>query len=482
MNSGKFDSKSAGFFPGRSRGLATGPNKFDVPFNDIPDDMSGSRITQGDVTTNRPFIPDLVKRRRASSAKASPEDRIEAVNDDTELHIREGEILVMPIRQRNFRGGIARYADKETQGAVMSSLRGMRVGPMDTKNPAQWRNSFTFAGVAKTNKQIGGVTEGKRVAASMAGGLSLYTNSIEAFAPGIMGRLEMPSPILAERRRLAESAKEAGVRIDIAKPSIKPERPGDLAAHVQEHFASYVNNFVLSDARRKERDAILLSDPFNSQDNGGSELSHLLQFFICEYGRGSAVDFADSLILGEQLGLCSINFDPAGGVPMLTNLSRAYANVSIRSLDADLGRTIAKLEPGGTLTQANSQGDVNLIRGRRIAKAKVLYELLGLLPRENIDPSPELVDIILMKRLNGLLPASEETDAIRQQTAITQTGPRRNTEQLDSTETRMQNIHANRSRLNMFAFYQWYAGMATNRVAKSLQATKAAGLGDFVIS
>lgn len=469
MDGGKYgSSKGAGFFPGRSRGLAGGPNRFHVPFRDIPDDMNGSRIPQGEVTTNRTFIRDLAKRRRASSSKADANHRIEMLSDDSQLHINEGDLLIFPVRARNFRGGIAQYADRETQGAVMSSMRAMRVGEIDIKNPSLWKASFAFGGFAKTNKQIGGVTEGSRVAASMAGGRSVRTNSSEVFLPGNIVRLELPSPIPEERQKVADKARALGIQVDVAKPYLRPERADDIRVVVQDYFESYLNNYVIGAGKKSERDALLLTDPFSTHDNS-NELTHMLQFFITEYGRGSAIDFANYLALGEKLGLCTIDI-PSRDTVAMNRLSRSLAQLSTRKVDSEPGRTIVGLKDTGELRFSDDQGTVTGRRNQRTDNVVALYQLLGLLPRDNFDPSPELIEVVMLNRLHGLMPATSAAEELRQATAITHTGPRRHISLLNPIEARIENLHANRSRLGLLSFYQLYYEMTSKRVGTCLNA------------
>lgn len=471
MYGGKFgkEGKNSSFFPGNPTGLSSkSDNRFHVPFRDIPDDMTGSRVPQGEVTTNRPFLRDLVSRRKASSANVESHLRIEAVTDDTQLQINEGDILIMPVRQRNFRGGIARYADREVQGAVMSSMRGMRVGEIDAKNPDQWRSNFAFAGFAKTNKLIGGITEGSRVAASMGGARSVRTNSHHVFLPGNMVRMELPSPIFAERRALAKAAQEVGVMIDVAKPYLRPEQPDDLRLEVAQHFESYLRNFVLSDNTRVERDELLLRDPFNPHDTN-TDLPHILQFFVTEFGRGSAVDFCNNLALAEQLGLATLNIPT--DTAALNRLSRSLQRVNIKTLDTNTNKAFRGVSPQGEMEETTTAAESRPLRNQRVAKVKALYELCGLVARENFDPSPDLVEMTMLKRLHGLVPPGAEFDHIRQQTAVTQTGPHAHKDTLDELEARIQNVHANRSRIGLLSFYQYFYEMTNKRIGVCLTAT-----------
>ena len=478
MDSGKYGSKSTSFFPGRSRGSTDKPNRFNVNFRDIPQEMDGARIPQGEVTTNRPFVRDLVKRRKASSAKAEPRFRIEAVMEDRQLHINEGDLLVMAVRNRTFNGGTARYVDKETHGAVMSSMRGLRIGEHDYKNPALWRASWAFGGFAKTNKQIGGVTEGSRVAASMAGGRTVRTNSIEPIYPGQIVRMEVPPLKQEDRQELVRKARANGADFDPAKPYLKPERPEDYLTYIQEHFESYLKEYVFAAGNRQKRDTFLLTDPFNPHDSDNN-LDDLLRFFHVNFCRGAALDFASHLVLAEKLGLATINLTPGMTAADLANLSRAYSDISAMKLDSDLDKTIIRLTASGKLDETANANQALQTRTSRIARAKILFELLGLLPRERVDPSPELIEVIMLHGLHGLLPPNSDAEQLRQQTAITHTGPRRHTDLLDPVESRMQSLHQNNARIKHLAFYQWYSGMATHRVGKALNATPAGGEADL---
>ena len=111
------------------------------------------------------------------------------------------------------------------------------------------------------------------------------------------------------------------------------------------------------------------------------------------------------------------------------------------------------------------------LRNQRVAKVKALYELCGLVARENFDPSPDLVEMTMLKRLHGLVPPGAEFDHIRQQTAVTQTGPHAHKDTLDELEARIQNVHANRSRIGLLSFYQYFYEMTNKRIGVCLTAT-----------